>query len=77
MRGKNISVVCDSCGRSVPRNKAVDYEKIISMDTGMNTTKDVRLFEKRKVHYCISCAKHKRIFEKKKRQARERAKRLM
>jgi len=77
LRGKNTSVVCDSCGRSVPRNKAVDYEKVISMDTGMNTTKDVRLFEKRKIYYCISCAKHKRIFEKKKREARERAKRLM
>jgi ribosomal protein S26 len=69
MRGKETIVVCDQCGRKVPRNKGVAFEKGISFNTGMNTTQDVRFFEKRKVYYCISCAKHRGIFEKLKRQA--------
>lgn len=69
MRGKETSVTCDSCGRKVPRNKAVDFEKAISFSTDMHNANDVRFFEKRKVYYCISCAKHRGIFEKKREQA--------
>jgi ribosomal protein S26 len=75
LRGKNTLVVCESCGRKTPRNKAVAYEKALSIGTGMNTTKDVRLFEKRKIYYCVSCAKHRGIFERKKREAIARAER--
>lgn len=73
LRGKETLVVCESCGRKIPRNKAVVYEKGISLNTGMEGTKDIRFFEKRKVYYCISCAKHRGIFEKKKREAIEHA----
>lgn len=74
MRGRNTLVVCEICGRKVSRAKAVAYEKAISIGTGMgNPTKDVRLFEKHKIYYCISCAKHRGVFEKKKRDARRRA----
>lgn len=76
MRGKETLVNCDSCGRKVPRNKAVIFERAISFNTGMQNTQDVRFFERRKTLYCISCAKHKGIFEKKKRQAIERAKKF-
>ncbi|MGC8572178.1 MAG: hypothetical protein ACP5RI_01230 [Candidatus Micrarchaeia archaeon] len=76
MRGKEILVVCESCGRKIPRNKAVVYEKAISFNTGNEGTTDLRFFEKRKVYYCISCAKHRGIFEKKKREAIEKANRL-
>jgi ribosomal protein S26 len=69
MRGKETIVVCDNCGRKVPRNKGVAFEKAISFNTGMNTTQDVRFFERRKVYYCISCAKHRGIFEKLKQQS--------
>ncbi|MDE1811071.1 MAG: hypothetical protein KGH66_03455 [Candidatus Micrarchaeota archaeon] len=75
MRGKETAVVCDSCGRKVPRNKGIAFEKAISFNTAMKTTNDVRFFERRKTYYCISCAKHRGIFEKLKRQAIERAKR--
>lgn len=77
MRGKDTLTRCESCGRSVPRNKAVIFEKPISLSTDTHTTADVRFFERRKVYYCISCAKHRGIFERKKRQAIERAKKLM
>ncbi|MCL4363321.1 hypothetical protein M1439_02640 [Candidatus Marsarchaeota archaeon] len=77
MRGKETIVICESCGRKVPRNKAIVFEKAISFSTDLKTTNDVRFFEKRKVYYCISCAKHRGIFEKKKRQAIERSKKLM
>ncbi|MCL5430137.1 MAG: hypothetical protein M1504_01510 [Candidatus Marsarchaeota archaeon] len=75
MRGKETLVICEQCGRKIPRNKAVIFEKAISFNTGMQNTNDVRFFEKRKTYYCISCAKHRGIFEKKKREAIERANR--
>lgn len=77
LRGKETIVICESCGRKVPRNKAIVFEKAISFSTDLKTTNDVRFFEKRKVYYCISCAKHRGIFEKKKRQAIEHSKKLM
>jgi len=58
----------------VPRNKAVVFEKVITFNTELKTANDVRFFEKRKVYYCISCAKHRGIFEKLKRQAIEHSK---
>jgi ribosomal protein S26 len=76
MRGSETTTTCESCGRSVPRDKAIIYERAISFSTDMHTTNDVRFFERRKTYYCISCAKHRGIFEKKKRQAIERARRL-
>ncbi|MCL4373842.1 MAG: hypothetical protein M1360_03100 [Candidatus Marsarchaeota archaeon] len=75
MRGREPLVRCESCGRTVPRNKAVVFEKAITFNTELKTANDVRFFEKRKVYYCISCAKHRGIFEKLKRQAIERSKR--
>ena len=75
-RGRETMVICDQCGRRVPRNKAVIFERAISLNTGMQSAQDVRFFERRKTLYCISCAKHRGIFEKKKRQAIERAKKL-
>ena len=76
MRGKETQVICDSCGRRVPRNKGVEFDRAISFNTGMQNTNDVRFFERRKQWYCISCAKHRGIFEKKKRQAMEQSKKL-
>jgi len=76
LRGSDTLVVCESCGRKVPRNKAIIDEKAIRFSTELKTANDVRFFERRKVQYCISCAKHRGIFEKKKRQAIERAKRF-
>jgi len=66
MRGREELVTCDNCGRKVPRSKAVAYEKAISFSTDLHTGNDVRFFERKKVYYCISCAKHLGIFEKKK-----------
>ncbi|MDE1857251.1 MAG: hypothetical protein KGH98_04200 [Candidatus Micrarchaeota archaeon] len=76
MRGKDTLTTCVSCGRMVPRNKAVIFEKAVSYNTDMHTTQDVRFFERLKTYYCISCAKHRGIFEKKKRMAIERSKRM-
>lgn len=77
MRGRETSVTCVSCGRTVPRDKAISDEKPVRFSTDMKTAQDVRFFERLKVYYCISCAKHRGIFEKKKRQAIERSKRLL
>ncbi len=77
MRGRSTLVVCSSCGRKVPRNKAVVFERGISLSTGTHDTNDIRFFERQKLYYCISCAKHRGIFEKKKRMAAERRERMM
>jgi len=66
MRGKETIVICDNCGRKIPKNKAVAFEKKINFSTDLQTSKDIRFFETKKVYYCISCAKHFGIFEKKK-----------
>ncbi|MGC8537673.1 MAG: hypothetical protein ACP5MZ_01655 [Candidatus Micrarchaeia archaeon] len=77
MRGKETIVICESCGRKIPRNKAVAFEKAVRFNTELKNANDVRFFEKMKVYYCVSCAKHRGIFEKKKRQAIERSKKLV
>jgi len=66
LRGKEPLVTCENCGRKIPRSKAVVFEKVIRFDTETHTGDDVKFFERRKVYYCISCAKHAKIFEKKK-----------
>jgi len=74
VRGKEPLVTCDNCGRKIPRSKAVSFEKRINFSTDMRTSNDVRFSETRKVYYCISCAKHLGIFEKKKQIASRRNK---
>jgi ribosomal protein S26 len=66
LRGRETSVTCDNCGRKVPRNKAVSFQKSVNLSTDLHNSNDIRFFERKKVYYCISCAKHKGIFEKKK-----------
>ena len=68
-------VTCDSCGRKVPRNNAVVYEKGVGYNTELKTANDVRFFQRMKMTYCISCAKHRGIFERLKRRSIERSKR--
>ena len=77
MRGREAPTICESCGRKVPRDKAVIDEKSTTFSTEMHTPQDVRFFSRRKVYYCISCAKHKGIFEKLKRKAIARAEKLV
>ncbi len=65
MRGREPPVTCDNCGRKVPRNKAVMDERVINLSTEANEG-NIRFVTRRKVYYCISCAKHRGVFEKKK-----------
>jgi len=68
-RGKDRLVTCASCGRAVPRNKAVDYERRSSFTTDFRDQENVTAFSSNVEYYCISCGKHRKIFEKKKKQA--------
>lgn len=80
-RGKETIVQCVACGARIPRDKAVLYESptIYSVeypDDSENKGNDIKTTIFRKRWYCISCAKHRGIFEKKKKQlARRRARR--
>lgn len=66
-RGRERLVTCSSCGRSVPRDKAVVYSRGVAYSTELRGQEgDIRFFERRKMQYCPSCGKHLRIYEKKK-----------
>jgi len=65
-RGKDKLLYCESCGRAVPRTKAVDFNKRSAYSTDLRGDDNVTAFADRTVYYCISCAKHRKIFERKK-----------
>jgi small subunit ribosomal protein S26e len=68
VRGRERLINCDSCGRRIPRDKSVSYLRTTVISTELRTADDMRMLLPREMHYCISCGKHKGIFEKKKRQ---------
>ncbi|MFA5105748.1 MAG: hypothetical protein WC506_02190 [Candidatus Micrarchaeia archaeon] len=68
-RGRERLINCDSCGARVPRDKAVSIYRSTVYSTDLKTADDVRTSISREFHYCPSCGKHKRIYEKKKNQA--------
>lgn len=74
-RGRERIVICDNCGRRVPRDKAVTFFKRVVYSTDLRTDDDVRFTRSVEVHYCPSCGKHLRIYEKKKRMAERRRER--
>ena len=76
-RGRERLVTCANCGRSVPRDKAVEDFKRPRYSTDLKGEENVTYVGIVKVHYCISCAKHGRIFERKKRRAQRRREREM
>lgn len=59
-------MTCESCGRTVPRSKAVDLERKFRYSTDLKGEDNVSAYAVRVAYYCISCAKHRKIFEKKK-----------
>lgn len=71
-RGRERLLYCESCGRAVPRDKAVDYNRRSAFSTDLRGEDNVTTFSTHTVYYCISCAKHRKIFEKKKEQAARR-----
>lgn len=71
-RGRDRLLTCDSCRRQVPRGKAVEFEKKNVFSTDLRGAENVFAVSNRTVYYCISCAKHRKIFEIKKRQAAQR-----
>ncbi len=76
-RGRERSVSCANCGRTVPRDKAVEYTKRTHFTTDLKGDDNITFTGFNTVHYCISCGKHSRIFEKKKEQARRKKERDM
>lgn len=75
-RGRDRLETCCSCGRSVPRDKAVAYTRRSKFSTDFSSGENVEHFTESSVHYCISCAKHRKIFEKKREQARRKRERF-
>jgi len=68
-RGRERLGTCDSCGRTIPRDKIITYNTMNVYSTDLKTADDVKTMTHVEKHYCISCAKSKRIFEKLKNRA--------
>ena len=68
-RGRERLTSCDACGRTMPRDKTITYSTANTYSTDMKTADDVKSTTYVEKHYCISCAKSKRIFEKLKNRA--------
>lgn len=75
-RGRDRLETCCSCGRAVPRDKAVPYTRRSRYSTELTGGDNIEHFTEADVYYCISCAKHRKIFEKKREQARRRRERF-
>jgi ribosomal protein S26 len=71
IRGRERTEICDACGRTIPRDKTITYTTTQVFSTDLKTGDDVKAATFVEKHYCISCAKAKRIFEKLKRRAIE------
>ncbi|NYZ77615.1 hypothetical protein H0O02_04870 [Candidatus Micrarchaeota archaeon] len=65
-RGRDRVVNCVNCGRTVPRSKAMSYERRTRFSTDLRGEENVQCFGSVDSYYCISCAKHMGIGEKKK-----------
>jgi ribosomal protein S26 len=74
-RGRDRLVTCISCGRSVPKNKAIEYERRSRISTDLRDENNVSMMTSNIETYCISCGKHRRITEKLKKQAARRKQR--
>jgi len=74
-RGRDRLVSCISCGRAVPKNKAIEYERRSRISTDLRDGNNVSAFISNIERYCISCGKHRRITEKLKKQAAKRRER--
>ncbi len=73
-RGRDRLERCVSCGRAVPRNKAVEYSTRTHFTTDLKED-NVTYTGFRDSYYCISCAKHRGIFERLKQQEQRRRER--
>ena len=65
-RGRDRIVNCVNCGRAVPRSKAMSYERRTRFTTDLRGEENVSYVGSVDSYYCISCAKHMGIGEKKK-----------
>jgi ribosomal protein S26 len=74
-RGRERLERCSSCGRVVPRDKAVEYTRKTTFSTDLKGEDNVTYSDFRSSYYCISCAKHRKIFEKLKQQNQRRKER--
>lgn len=71
-RGRDRSVTCCSCSRTVPRTKAVDYSRRSRFSSDLKDKEEnVFIISESIDYYCISCAKRKGITLKKKEQLRK------
>lgn len=68
-RGRERLVTCSSCGRTMPKDKSVKFGRMNVYSTELKTAEDVKASTFVESYYCISCGKHRRIFEKLKNKA--------
>jgi ribosomal protein S26 len=75
IRGREKLVTCASCGRTMPKDKSVKFGRVNVYSTELKTADDVKTSTFVENYYCISCGKHRKIFEKLKNRAMRQASR--
>jgi len=60
-RGKDTQVKCESCGRGVPKHKAVEIVSRAKLERGVYEMAEYVSMASTKAYLCISCAKHRKI----------------
>ncbi len=75
-RGRERLETCDICGRQVPRNRIVEFDRVLRFGTDMDEKElDVSTFSRITSKYCPKCAKKMHIYEKIRKQKERRRQR--
>ena len=65
-RGRTPLVKCVKCGRKIREDKAIVYERFVVLSTNLGKGDDITYKLPQKEYYCVECARHYGILEKKK-----------
>ena len=60
-RGRDQTIKCEFCGRSVPKHKAVEISVGMRLSRDLYDVAEYVSIATNKAHCCISCAKHRKI----------------
>jgi len=73
-RGRTPLVKCVKCGKRIREDKAIVYVRYVVFSTNLGKGDDVTYKLPQKEYYCVECARHYGILEKKKKMSQRKKK---